>query len=161
MGMARLALTKRNIRVYRVAFSDLAALTGVAVEISGAANKKITIRHIQIAKPSAALEPLKIEKLSAASSGGTSSTPTKVPLATRFSAAAATVKLYTGAPTKGALIDQIQEIDIGTGEIVNEHFGGEDEGGRAVELEAAAESLVLVVATSVTLNGYIEWQEEP
>ena len=158
MGMAKLALVKRNIRTYRVAFSDLAAVSGVMVEINGAVNKKITVVHIQIAKPSTALTPFTLEKLSAASTGGTSTTPTKVPLRTGFAAADAIVKLYTAAPTKGTLIDQIQEIDVGTGDILDEP----PEGIRSiVELEAAAETLALVGTVTTTLNGYIEWQEEP
>ncbi len=161
MGMARLAFHKRNIKTYRIAFSDLAAVSGVMVEIIGAADKKISIRHIQISKPSTALTPLTIEKLSAASTGGTSTSPTPVPLAKRFAAFSGTVKLYTVAPTKGALIDQIQEIDIGTGDVMNEHYGGEDGGGRTVELEAVDEVLVLVGGVTTTLNGYIEFQEEP
>lgn len=162
MSSARLSLTKRNIKTYRIAFSDLAAVSGVMVEIIGAANKKISIRHIQISKPSVALAPLTIEKLSAASTVGTSTTPTPVPTATRFAAFSGTVKLYTVAPTKGALIDQIQEIDVATGDVLNEHYGSDaNDNGRIIELEAATEVLALVGTVTTILNGYIELTEEP
>jgi len=159
--VARLALVKGQIPAYRVAFSDLvAAEAGVAVELIGVANKLVSVRHIQVTIPSANILPLTIEKLSAASTGGTSTTPTPVPLRTSFVAASAVVRLYTAIPTKGTLIDQIQEIDLPTTSVLNEHYVLED-GTTSVVLEAAAQTLVLVVSATMTLNGYIEWTEEP
>jgi len=159
VASARLALTRRNIPVYRVAFSDLSVGgAGVGVELLGVANKLITLRHIQVSKPSSAIEPLKLEKLSSACTGGTSSSVAGVPNRTSFAAADSTVKLYTGAPTSGTIINQLQEIDIGTGDVLNEGF---DPNNGAYALEALAERLVLTFPGSVTCNGYIEWQEEP
>lgn len=158
---ARLELVRRTLKVYRVTFSDLAGVSGVAVELVGAANKLITLRHIQISKPSVALEPYKLEKLSAASTGGTSTTPTPVPMRTSNAAASGVVKLYTVAPTKGALIDQIHEIDIATGDVMNEGYGEGSTRSGAARLEAAAQTLVILIAATSTLNGYIEWEEEP
>jgi len=159
MGAA-LELLRKNKRTYRVAFSDLAAVSGVAIELIGVVNKHVTLRHIQISKPSAALTPLTVEKLSAVSTGGTSTTPTPVPTRASFSAAGGVVKLYTVAPTKGTLIDQIQEVDVGVSDVMNEHYG-DPGGGGAFALEAAVEVIAIVVTATVTLNGYIEWQEEP
>tara|TARA_Y100000310_G_scaffold344918_2_gene460513 strand:+ start:2655 stop:3134 length:480 start_codon:yes stop_codon:yes gene_type:complete len=159
MGSARLAYVQKQIRVYRVAFSDLSVGgAGVGVELAGAANKLITLRHLQMSKPSGAVSPIQLEKLSAACTGGTSTTPTPVPNRTSHAAANGVVKLYTAAPTKGALIDQIQEIDLATTDVVNEAF---DPNNGAYALEAAAERLVLTFPGAVTFNGYIEWQEEP
>jgi len=159
VGSARLALTRRNIPVYRVAFSDLVvAGAGVGVELLGVANKLITLRHIQISKPSSAIEPLKLEKLSSACSGGTSSSITGVPNRTSFAAAGSSVKLYTGVPTSGTVINQLQEIDVATTDIIDESFDPND---GAYALEALAQRLVLTFPGSVTFNGYIEWQEEP
>ena len=159
VGSARLALTRRNIPVYRVAFSDLVvAGAGVGVELLGVANKLITLRHIQISKPSSAIEPLKLDKLSSACSGGTSSSITGVPNRTSFAAAGSSVKLYTGAPTSGTVINQLQEIDIGTSDVMNEGF---DPNNGAYALEALAQRIVLTFPGAVTCNGYIQWQEEP
>ena len=159
VGSARLALTRRKVRVYRVAFSDLVvAGAGVGVELLGVANKLITLRHIQISKPSGAIQPLKLEKLSSACSGGTSSSITWVPNRTSFAAADSSVKLYTGVPTTGTVINQLQEIDIATTDIIDESFDPND---GAYALEALAQRLVLTFPGSVTFNGYIEWQEEP
>lgn len=161
MTSARLALVRRKVRTYRVAFSDLAGKTGVAVELIGAANKLITLRHIQIDKPTVAHEPYQLEKLSTACTVGTSTTPTPVPTRTSMAAADGVVKLYTVAPTKGTLIDQIQEIDIGTGDTLNENYGDGDSQSGAYRLEAAAQVLVIVINADSTMNGYIEWEEEP
>ena len=159
VGSARLALTRRKVRVYRVAFSDLVvAGAGVGVELLGVANKLVTLRHIQISKPSGAIQPLKLEKLSSACSGGTSSSITGVPNRTSFAAASSSVKLYTGVPTTGTVINQLQEIDVATTDIIDESFDPND---GAYALEALAQRLVLTFPGSVTFNGYIEWQEEP
>ena len=159
MGSARLELTRKKTRVYRVAFSDLSVGgAGVGVELIGATNKLVTLRHIQISTPSGAIQPLKVEKLSTASTGGTSSTPTPVPNRTSFAAASAVVKLYTGAPSKGALIDQLQEIDVATTDVLNESY---DPNNGAYALEAATQTIVLTFPGAVTLNGYLEFQEEP
>ena len=156
---ARLELVRRNLRVYRVAFSDLAGLSGVIVELGGSANKRITLRHIQIAKPSTGLTPYTLEKLSALSTGGTSSTPTPVPSRTEYAAADGVVKLFTAAPTKGSLIDQIQEIDIATGDVMNEDYLENDV--PIWTLDAAAQAFAIVITVTSTINGYIEWSEEP
>jgi len=161
MGMARLALVRRKVRTYRVAFSDLNAVTGVAIELIGAANKLITLRHIQISKPTVAHAPYKLEKLSTACTIGTSTTPTPLPTRTSMAAADAVVKLYTVAPTKGTLVDQAQEIDIAATDVVNENYGDGDSQSGAFRLEAAAQVLVVVIDADSVMNGYIEWEEEP
>lgn len=161
MSSARLSLTQRKIRVYRVSLSDLAGVSGVAFELIGVANKIITLRHIQMSKPSVALTPFTLEKLSSASTGGTSTTPTPVPMRASDAAAGAVIKLYTVAPVKGALIDQIQEIDVAIDDVLNEHYGDNDARTGAPRLEAASQVLAGVITVTSILNGYIEWQEEP
>ncbi len=152
---------RRKIRVYRVAFSDLAAVSGVAVELVGTSKKLVTLRRIQISKPTVALTPYTLEKLSSASTGGTSTSPTPTPVLGSDGVADAVVKLYTSAPTSGTVLDQLQEIDIATGDVMNEAFGDDRDRSGAPKLENATETLVITVTVTSTVNGFIEWQEEP
>ena len=158
--VARLTQIKSKIPVYRVVFSDLVAVAGIAVELVGVKDKLVTLRYIQLSKPSAALEPYILNKSSTVSLLGASTSPTPLPLRTSYPAALAVVKLFTTAPTSGVVIDQLHEIDIASSDVMNEGYI-DNNGQGIVKLETAAETLTIVVATSVTLNGYIEWQEEP
>ena len=107
-----------------------------------------------------ALEPYILNKSSTPSSGGASNSPLPIPLRTSFIAASAVIKLFTVAPVTGIVVDQLHEIDIASTDVMNEGYIDND-GRGIVKLEGVNETLTIVVATDVILNGYIEWQEEP
>ncbi|KKL84655.1 hypothetical protein LCGC14_1962560 [marine sediment metagenome] len=145
---------------YRTTFADLAGVIGVAVQIQGAANRVIRVSRVQFAKPSVAQAPLIFTKNSAAATGGTSTTPAKVPLDSADDAASAVVRLYTVAPTPGAAVGNIYDADHGTSDVLFETFGDVQNVREAV-LRGAAECMTIVLQADAIINGYIEWTEEP
>ena len=91
----------------------LVAATTVNVpfaNIIGSATKIVTVKRIRVSGMSLTAVgyfAVNIEKLSTASSGGTSTTLVATPLDSRISAATAVVKAYTVAPTRGTLIGTV------------------------------------------------------
>ncbi len=169
MSNARLAHYMRNstqIRTYRAAFSDATGSTtiGILFELSGVADKKVTLRHIQISKPNTAFTPIKIERLSTLSiSTGTPTNLAPVRLSNPGgSTSLSTLRHFADIPvTKGTLLNQIQEIDLTTGEVLNEHYG-EEIGGPGVVLVDSSHAIGIDIGTTtIVFNGYIEWTEEP
>lgn len=152
----------QGIRTYRVVFADLAGPAGVAVVLPGSATRIIRVTKVQIAKPSVAQAPLRMRKTSTAHTGGTSTTPTPVPLDSGNPAASAVLRLYTVVPAGGgAVVGAVFDADIATTEIVLEEFGSlQSQDGQALVLRGVAEGLAIQLSAAATLNGYLEWTEE-
>lgn len=174
--VARLEHHLRNtVRTYRVTLADLATSTAgstsgaqVCFEVVGAPNKKVKLVHFQNFKPSVPLAPFRLLQYSAATTGSTGQTnisPTRIS-GSGDSTFGGQVKFYTLSPVsasgtllnQGSLVDQ----DLSTGDVVNEHFGDEGGIGRP-ELISTGESFAgqWVSTSAATLNGYIEFTEEP
>jgi hypothetical protein len=176
---ARLDFYLRNtVRTYRVTFADLATSTAgsatgsqIYFEVQGAAGKKVKLRHLQIFKPLVSIAPFRLAQYSVATTGSAGETiisPTRMNNSSG-STYGGTVTFYSTGPTSGAVnaatrLDQgyILDQDISTGDVVNEHFGDE-RGISCPTLLGSSESWAGIVtsAATVTLNGYIEFTEEP
>lgn len=113
-----------NPPVQRATYS--AAAVGIAIPqtgamdavcIAGAANKIIRIKRISISGIDATAQTATANLVlrSAANSGGTSTSPTVVPLDSTNAAGAAVVKAYTVAPTPGTAIGSARSASIGFG----------------------------------------------
>lgn len=144
---------------YRVVFAGLAAPLGVAVEIIGAAARTVRVVKIHFSEPSVAQNPLIFAKNSAAATGGTSTTPTPVPMDSNNGDVAAVIRLYTVAPTPGAAVGKVYEANHATAGVLFETFG-ETPNAQSVILRGMAEALTIVLMAAATINGYIEWTEE-
>ena len=144
---------------YRTTFADLAGVIGVAVQVQGAASRIIRVVRVQFAKPSVAQAPLIFTKNSAAATGGTSTTPAKVPFDSGDDGASAVVRLYTVAPTPGAAVGNVYDADHDTGDVLFETFG-DVRNTRELVLRGAAECMTLVLQADAIINGYMEWTEE-
>lgn len=169
---ARLEYFLRNtVRTFRVTFADLTSTAGstgsrLNFEVTGVANKRVKLRHLQIFKPSTAIAPFQLGQYVVASTGSTGQSiisPVRLndPNGSTFGG---TVRFYSSAPAAGTLLNQgfLVDQDLTTGDVVNEHFG--DEKGISVPtLEGSSESFAgLVTSTlSVIFNGYLEFTEEP
>ncbi len=103
-------------KTYRCAGNLVAAAgTFPFLTIAGAAGRVVRISRIKIHGPTlttAAYQRIALQKLSAAPTGGTSTTPTKVPLDSASPASLATIRAYTAAPTAGTVIGQISERTV-------------------------------------------------
>ena len=167
---ARLEKFLRDIRVYRIALEDLAfegdSTAKLGVEIFGSSGKLTKLRHIQIAKPTLGIAPFLLNVYSVGTTGGSSS-PTvasNMQMNQDDATYSGIVRLYTNGPTstEGTLFNTLQEIDISTGEVMNESYG--DRGViQSVTLTGSTQSIGLVFTSTATntLNGYIEFTEEP
>ena len=169
MGNARLEKFLRDIRTYRVAFEDLATDTGagakIAVELFGSDNKHVKLRHVQISKPTIGIAPFQLNFYSVGSTGSTGETQAVDAQMKQGDATySGIVRLYTVSPdaSTGTLLNTLQEIDISTGEVMNEAFG--DRGViQSVTLTGSTQSVGIVITSTGanTLNGYVEFTEEP
>lgn len=144
--------------------------------IIGSATKTVKIRHIRVSGmtlTAVGYFTINCEKLSTASTGGTSTTLVATQLDSADAAATAVVKAYTVAPTKGALVGTIASwrnlwqatVAVGTS-LTDWHlfsFGAIPET-RSVVLRGVAQELALtfpvVLASAGTLAIDIEWTEE-
>lgn len=144
--------------------------------IIGSSSKVITVKRIRVSGmilTSVGYFTINCEKLSTASSSGTSTTLTGVPLDSNDVAASAVVKAYTVAPTKGSLVGTIasyrslwQSTTAAAAGLAPEHifnFGDMPET-KGVRLRGVAQELALtfpvVLASAGTLAIDIEWTEE-
>jgi len=160
---------RTQIPKYRVALSDLATDTGagakIAFELFGIANKEVKLVHLQMSKPSIAITPFQLNKYTIGSTGSTGQTIVS-PVRARGtdSTYGGIVRLYQSSPdaSTGTLDDQLQEIDLDTTDIMNEHYG-DDRGIGLFVLESSAESFGFAITSTGanTLNGYIEFTSEP
>lgn len=144
--------------------------------IIGSASKTVKIRNIRVSGMSLTAVgyfAINVEKLSTASSGGTSTTLAAVPLDSADAAATAVVKAYTVAPTKGALVGTLatwralwQATVAAASAITDWHlfsFGNLPET-RPIVLRGVAQEIALtfpvVLSSAGTLAVDIEWTEE-
>lgn len=144
--------------------------------IIGSASTTVKVRKISVSGETLTAVgyfTINVEKLSTASSGGTSTTLTGVPLDSNDAAATAVVKAYTVAPTKGSLVGTIASwralwqattaAAAGIPNFFTFYFGDIPET-RSVVLRGVAQELALtfpvVLASAGTLAIDIEWTEE-
>jgi len=164
---------RTQIPIYKFALSDLTTTTnvgnsGLAFEIFGEDNKHVKLRHVQISKPSLDIAPYQLNFYSvgsstSASTGTTRLSPVNVGNLTG-SSYGGEVRTYTSlvSSSTGTLVDQGQEIDILTTDVMNEHYG--DDQGKFVEtLRGSTESWGFAITSTggTVLNGYVEFTVEP
>lgn len=144
--------------------------------IIGSASKTVKVRKITVSGmtlTAVGYFAINVEKLSTASTGGTSTTPAAVPLDSADAAATAVVRAYTVAPTKGSLVGTVAswralwQATVAAAAGVNDWFTfffGDLPETRAVVLRGVAQELALtfpvVLASAGTLSVDIEWTEE-
>ena len=144
--------------------------------IIGSAAKTVTVKRITVSGmtlTAVGYFAINVEKLSTASTGGTSTTLVSVPLDTNFSAPTAVVKAYTAAPTKGALVGTLAtwralwQATVAAAAGVTDYFTfnfGDMRETKGVILRGASQELALtfpvVLASAGTLAVDIEWTEE-
>ena len=144
--------------------------------IIGSATKTVTVKRITVSGmtlTAVGYFTINAERLSAASSAGTSTTLVATSLDTNNAAATAVVKAYTVAPTKGTLVGTLRSwralwqattaAAAGTTSQYEFDFGDITGSGGAV-LRGVAQELALtfpvVLASAGTLAVSIEWNEE-
>lgn len=144
--------------------------------IIGSASKTVTVKRITVSGmtlTAVGYFAINIEKLSTASTGGTSTTLAAVPLDTNNPVATAVVKAYTAAPTKGALVGTIAswralwQATVAAAAGVTDYFTfnfGDMRETKGVTLRGVAQELALVfpvvLASAGTLAVDVEWTEE-
>lgn len=144
--------------------------------IIGSATKTITVKRITVSGmtlTAVGYFAINVEKLSTASTAGTSTTLVAVPLDSAASAATAVVKAYTVAPTKGTLVGTIASwralwqatvaVAAGVTDYFTFNFGDMRET-KGIILRGVAQEVALVfpvvLASAGTLAIDIEWTEE-
>lgn len=144
--------------------------------IIGSATTTVVIRSIRVSGmtlTAVGYFAINLEKLSTASSGGTSTTPPCVPLDSNDAAATAVVRAYTVAPTKGNLVGTIASwralwqatvaAAAGTTDWHVFDFGDTYET-KGIYLRGVTQEIALVfpvvLASAGTLAIDIEWTEE-
>ncbi len=167
-------------RTYRSStIIPLAAAVTVNVpffNIIGSATSTVTIKRIRVSGmtlTAVGYFTINVEKLSSASTGGTSTTPPLVPLDSNDVAAGAVVRAYTAAPTKGSLVGTVasyrslwQATTAAAAGLAPEHifnFGDMPET-KGLRLRGTAQEVALtfpvVLASAGALAVDIEWTEE-
>lgn len=144
--------------------------------IIGSASKIVTVKRITVSGmtlTAVGYFTINVEKLSTASTGGTSTTLAAVPLDSNNPAATAVVKAYTVAPTKGTLVGTIAswralwQATVAVANALTDYFTynfGDMRETKGAILRGVTQELALtfpVVLTSAgTLSIDIEWTEE-
>lgn len=144
--------------------------------IIGSATKTVTVKRISVSGmtlTAVGYFTINVEKLSTASTGGTSTTLAAVPLDSNNAAATAVVKAYTAAPTKGSLVGVIStwralwQATVAAAAGVTDYFTynfGDMRETKGVTLRGTAQEVALVfpvvLASAGTLAIDIEWTEE-
>ena len=144
--------------------------------IIGGASKTIKVRRIRVSGmtlTAVGYFAINVEKLSTASSGGTSTTLPSVPCDSNDAAAQAVVKAYTVAPTKGNLVGTIaswralwQATTAAAAGTTTDHVFnfGDISNTRGVVLRGVTQEIALtfpvVLASAGTLAIDVEWTEE-
>ncbi len=157
LRVATLPATGAAPATYRVDFGGLVGLVGNIVEIAGSATRTVRLNYIFVPKPTAQITLIG-RKQSAASVGGTSTTPVPVPLDSANAAATAVVSLYTAAPAAGALVGNVVSMVIGVNDIFREFFGQNSV--QQVVLRGVNQTFALNIDAGATVRGYLEWTEE-
>lgn len=144
--------------------------------IIGSATQTVTVKRITVSGmtlTAVGYFTINVEKLSTASSAGTSTTLPAVPLDSAAAAATAVVKAYTVAPTKGNLVGTISSwralwqatsaAAAGVVDYFTFEFGSISQT-KGVILRGVTQELCLVfpvvLASAGTLSIDIEWTEE-
>lgn len=144
--------------------------------IIGSATKTVTVKRITVSGmtlTAVGYFTINVEKLSTASTGGTSTTLAAVPLDSNNAAATAVVKAYTVAPTKGTLVGTIAswralwQATVAVANALTDYFTfnfGDMRETKGVILRGIAQEVALtfpvVLASAGTLAIDIEWTEE-
>lgn len=144
--------------------------------IIGSASKTITVKRIDVSGmtlTAVGYFAIAVQKLSTASTAGTSTTLAAVPLDSNSPAATAVVKAYTAGPTRGNLVGTIAswralwQATVAAAAGVTDYFTfnfGDMRETKGVALRGAAEELALVftvvLASAGTLSVSVEWTEE-
>lgn len=140
---------------------------GTVLEIFGAAATTVEINRVTLTLYGTAAGKMDVifNKRSTATTGGTSTTPAKVPYDSADAAAAAGVKLFTAAPTNGTLVGLVRQgmlsvngtVDSGRLKVESGQYA------KSVTLTAAAQSLTIELAGTVPTGAElaidIEWTE--
>jgi len=145
---------------YRAAFS-FQNPSGVSFEITGSGSTTIKVTKLFLTTSYTVTATVNVT--STASSGGTSSSLSVVPLDSSNSAATATVRTYSAAPTSGTVVGAVAIMPNSVTPFTLDF--GEDNDKQPLLLAGAAETLVIdmsAASTGVTelLVGYVEWIEE-
>lgn len=155
--------------MYRVAFGDLTSDTlateRVGLELFGQANKEVKLRHLQVSKPSLPLAPFRLVKYSIGTTGSTGQVlASPVPQAGTNTTYGGNVRTYTSNPssTAGTVVGDLQNIDISTSDVMNEHYGDPGQM-QSFALQGSSESFGLILGSTgaVVFNGYLEFTVEP
>ena len=149
-------VTQQSIATYRVDFGALAGVSGQIVEVIGSATTTVRIIQIAIWKPSANVN-VTFRKQSAASTGGTSTSPTPVRMNTADAAATGVVKLYTAAPTQGTLVGLLVTLNMTPGDTYIDEPGAR--GGESIVLNGVAQTFALTIDATATIRGFVEFTE--
>lgn len=144
--------------------------------IIGSSSKTVTVKRITVSGmtlTAVAYHSINVEKLSTASTAGTSTTLPAVPLDTNFAVATAVVKAYTVAPTKGSLVGTISswralwQATTAAATGVTDYFVfefGDIVETKGIILRGIAQEVALVfpvvLASAGTLSVDVEWTEE-
>lgn len=146
------------------------------INIIGSATKTIIVKKISInghTLTAVAYTTVNVDRLSTASTGGTSTTLVSVPLDSSTSTATAIVKAYTVAPTRGTLTGVVSSrrvlsqatIPVAGGMTANFDFQyGDLISSSGIVLRGVVQEICLsypvVLASAATCAIYIEWTEE-
>ena len=144
--------------------------------IIGSASKTVTVKRITVSGmtlTAVGYYAINVEKLSTASTGGTSTTLASVSLDTNAAAPTAVVKAYTAAPTKGTLVGTLAswralwQATVAAAAGVTDYFifnFGDMRETRGIVLRGVTQEVALVfpvvLASAGTLSVDIEWVEE-
>lgn len=144
-------------------FLVLSSKVGVVVRVTKIRITNATLTAAQILR-------IQIAKVSTLPTGGTPTTPAKVPLDSNSGAAGATFQAYTAAPTAGTVVGQIAEFNVNglvTAATANTDDKlidfGQDMRAELVLIRGAAEGVTVAfaaAASAVTLSYDIEWNED-
>ncbi len=146
------------------------------LNIIGSATKTVTVKRITVSGmtlTAVGYFAINIEKLSTASSGGTSTTLVATTLDTNFPTVTAVVKAYTVAPTKGSLVGTVAswralwQATVAAAAGVTDYYTfnfGDMQETKGVVLRGVAQELALTfpvaLASAGTLSCDLEWTEE-
>lgn len=135
----------------------VAAPAGFGAELIPGATVKCIVRGVFVSKPTVQTT-VRLIKNRTASSGGTSTNATIVPLDSTHAAAGTTVKIFTAAPTAGTAVGDIAEFILETTDWM--WFGFGEHGEPPLVLKGSSETLAVNFGTAATIDGYIAWSEE-
>lgn len=150
--------TNPEVPTYQAVF-DVTGPIGQAATILGSATATICISNIFFTTPGATVE-LTIRKQSTASTGGTSTVVTGVPLSSTNAAATAVVRQYTVAPTPGTLVGNLAVDTVSATDRITYAFGA-NRLTQPLYLRGVAQQIALEISASTAVQGYFQWYELP